>query len=191
MYYFTADWHLGHENVLKFCKRPFADLQDMEHTLIQNVNRTLKITDTLWMLGDTFWVMPNNERREILGRLNCRVVLVRGNHDGKIRAMSTNATILDYAIVQLGNTEVSVSHYPLRPSLIRQIGHHLGYRPIRHIAKFPPRMCDLWHLHGHVHSPITHSPAFPGQIHVGVDAWDYKPVSADKILDIIRKEGVK
>ena len=47
----------------------------------------------------------------------------------------------------------------------------------------------MWHLHGHVHSHEAHSPRFPGQIHVGVDAWDYKPVSADKVLDIIRKAG--
>lgn len=48
-------------------------------------------------------------------------------------------------------------------------------------------------LHGHVHTKdqVTHSPMGPAQvpvkqIHVGVDAWDFAPVSLDEIVELLK-----
>lgn len=40
MIYFIADTHFGHENVIKFCDRPFACADEMNEALISNFQRT-------------------------------------------------------------------------------------------------------------------------------------------------------
>lgn len=36
MIYFIPDTHFEHENVIKYCKRPFSDIRKMNETLISN-----------------------------------------------------------------------------------------------------------------------------------------------------------
>jgi len=35
--WYTADTHFGHENVMKFCDRPFSSVEEMDATLIANM----------------------------------------------------------------------------------------------------------------------------------------------------------
>ena len=188
MHYFTSDWHLGHTNVLDFCKRPFSNIEEMTETLIQRTNAIVKPTDTLWMLGDFIWVMNNTQKREIISRIKCPIILVKGNHDHKLSSNDGFAGVVDYAVISMGKTQVSLSHYPLRPNLWSQWMRRLQGRPsVRFFDRCPLPHQDCWHLHGHVHSTEQYSGRFGKQIHVGVDAWDYGVVSQNKILEIISK----
>ena len=36
--FFTADQHFGHQNILVFCKRPFASMDEMREELIARNN---------------------------------------------------------------------------------------------------------------------------------------------------------
>jgi len=49
---FTADLHLGHANIIRHCSRPFANVDEMDRTLIDNWNEVVQPSDTVWMLGD-------------------------------------------------------------------------------------------------------------------------------------------
>lgn len=55
MVYFTADTHFGHENIIKFCDRPFASVEEMDETLIANWNGRVRANDTVFILGDMFF----------------------------------------------------------------------------------------------------------------------------------------
>ncbi len=46
MIYFTADTHFGHENVIRFCGRPYATAAEMDEALIENWNSRVKGNDT-------------------------------------------------------------------------------------------------------------------------------------------------
>ena len=35
---YTADTHFGHENVMKFCDRPFSSMEEMDAVLISNMS---------------------------------------------------------------------------------------------------------------------------------------------------------
>ena len=48
MIFYTADLHLGHENVIKFCGRPFLNVEEMNETLIKNWNGAVGENDTVY-----------------------------------------------------------------------------------------------------------------------------------------------
>ena len=66
--FFIADTHFGHANVIKFCARPFASVEEMDETLIENWNAKVKGCDTVFVLGDMFYRCENVA--EILWRLS-------------------------------------------------------------------------------------------------------------------------
>lgn len=54
MIYFIADTHFGHENVIRFCSRPFSCAAEMDEALIKNWNRRVCGHDTVYIVGDMF-----------------------------------------------------------------------------------------------------------------------------------------
>ena len=46
--YFTGDLHLGHANAIEFKNRLFANVEEMNRVLINNVNETVMPGDELW-----------------------------------------------------------------------------------------------------------------------------------------------
>lgn len=55
MIYFTADTHFGHENVIRFCDRPFSSANEMDEAMIANWNARVRGNDTVYILGDMFF----------------------------------------------------------------------------------------------------------------------------------------
>lgn len=80
MNYYIADCHFGHKNILKFDHRPFADLYQMEETMILLWNAVVRKNDTVYILGDFCWGKADEWLR-ILRQLNGSKVLIEGNHD--------------------------------------------------------------------------------------------------------------
>ena len=50
--FFTSDQHYGHAMILEYCNRPFADVQTMNETLVDNHNAVVGKKDTVYHLGD-------------------------------------------------------------------------------------------------------------------------------------------
>jgi len=78
--FFIADTHFGHENIVRYCGRPFKDAAEMDATIVGNWNRVVSKEDTVYHLGD--FALAHKERvAEYFNALNGRIVLVMGNHD--------------------------------------------------------------------------------------------------------------
>ena len=50
--WFSADLHFGHANIIRYCDRPFADVDEMNWRLVRRWNATVAPTDEVWVLGD-------------------------------------------------------------------------------------------------------------------------------------------
>lgn len=121
----TADLHLDHENILKYCNRPFHSVGEMNSVLLWNIAETVKSDDTLYVLGDlAFREETFRESRAMLKEL-CDVLFVHGNHDSKKWA-KTDPLALDF---RHNKRHFYCCHYPwqsFRPNTVMLHGHTHG-----------------------------------------------------------------
>lgn len=154
--FFTSDTHFGHKNIIRYCNRPWATVEEMNEGLIANWNAVVGPDDIVWHLGD-FAFMSRERALEIFRRLNGTKYLVRGNHDSN-------------AITKLGWKKV-VQTWETTVDGHDVVMHH---KPL-----------DQWdgiHLHGHCHGNIARCGTMPNRYDVGVDPMGYRPVTLTQIL---------
>lgn len=191
MTWFASDTHFLHKMVSTE-KRGFTSAEEHDEAIIRNWNAVVKPDDLVWHLGD---VGIGNEDRILaqVARLNGRIQLVTGNHDlawaghrdarkHQRKWLEVFDTIQPFAAVNLGRTtdnkkrRVLLSHFPY-------FGDHTDED---RGTQFRLRDEGLWLLHGHTHSTERHE--WPHKtIHVGLDAWDLKPVHENDIAALIVK----
>ena len=51
-FFFTTDEHYGHTNIIKFCDRPFASVEEMDAEIIQRHNELIGSKDVVIHAGD-------------------------------------------------------------------------------------------------------------------------------------------
>lgn len=177
--WFTSDLHFSHKNIIKFCNRPFKDIEEMNKALIDNWNSVVGEDDIVFNLGD-FSYASKKEYMEILCRLKGIHYLIRGNHD---RSRNPGIDILklfyrveDQMILSIDGYNVILNHYPL-------LCYGGAYRT------------NTINLFGHVHSGPNATGKdisrldmlFPTQYDVGVDNNNYTPVSWERVKEIIEE----
>lgn len=78
--YFIADTHFNHENIIKYCNRPFKNAKEMNEYIVSKWNSAVAQNDIVYHLGDVGFG-TTEELKEIVNRLNGTKILIRGNHD--------------------------------------------------------------------------------------------------------------
>lgn len=78
--FIISDTHFGHENIIRYCNRPFHSVEEMDDVLIKNWNAVVTNQDTIIHLGD-FSLGKKERCVEILQKLNGKKILIKGNHD--------------------------------------------------------------------------------------------------------------
>ena len=174
--WFTSDHHFGHANIIKLCKRPFANVEEMDAEMIRRWNAVVTEGDTVWHLGD-LTLGSGDFAQEILNQLNgtVRLLAMPWHHDGRWLLPGTR-TILDKANVRLENPLV-VLDYPGLGDGKYPLGVTLCHYPL---AVWDRKHYGAWHLHGHSHGTYH---ADGKIIDVGVDNWDFTPVSLEEIIE--------
>ena len=49
--WFTADFHFGHANIIRYCSRPFEIVEEMDQAILERLNASVKPNDVLLFLG--------------------------------------------------------------------------------------------------------------------------------------------
>lgn len=162
MNWFTSDLHLNHENIIKYCSRPFDSVETMNRALIERWNAVVCSNDTVYVVGDMFLGSPEDAEPHIRS-LNGRKILIRGNHDRSPRTM-----------LKCGFDEV---HRQLRVTLNDGRIALLIHKPTPRCLLEPH---DI-QIHGHRHRPPAVS---DDQINVCVDLWGFAPISEEEICQV-------
>ena len=173
MNYFTSDTHFGHTNVIELCNRPFASVEEMDETLIENWNRRVNKNDTVYLVGDVLW-----DKRKLafyMERLSGKKILITGNHDRSFckreECLKYFELVLPYLEVKIDGRQLTLCHYPMVEwrSSRETSGERLGY-----------------HIHGHIHNRIAEEYRYLfrefNALNAGVDVNGYEPVSFEELL---------
>jgi len=175
--FFASDFHLFHNNVIRFDNRPFANVHEMHNVIESNWNEIVGPEDTVIYLGDLSFARAKDAHEvvDFVNRLNGTIHYVLGNHDkfDDIRKMNRFQTIQDYLEVRVRHWQHNKSvetlfccmHYPIYSW---NKSHHGSYM-----------------VHGHSHMGLSHSEFHKTHriIDVGIMGYDYKPISYSEVIE--------
>lgn len=179
--YFTSDTHFGHDNIIKFCHRPFKDVEEMNSELIRRWNEKVGPDDTIFHLGD-FAFGGSDIWNNILKQLNGHKILIIGNHDIK-NLREGYMQYFDYVgpqlLLNIEERSVYLNHYPF-------LCYGGSWRSPKNA---------VYQLFGHVHSGPTSSgldterlvSLFKYQYDVGVDNNNFTPISWSEVKNKIQE----
>jgi len=151
-----SDLHFFHNNIIRYCNRPFSSTDHMNNCLLENFCNTVGPNDISIWVGDVTFerhgiAITNNMLQSLPGYK----ILVFGNHDlekGKLKDLYFDEI---HAAYQLGN--LIFTHYPWNV-----------YVPDGYYS-----------IHGHTHDKGT---LHPKHINVSVEQVNYKPKSLASII---------
>ena len=184
--WWTADHHFGHANIIRYCSRPFADADAMNRAMVDRWNDVVASGDEVWILGDLVMGQRPVNLAAHVSRLRGTKILLPGNHDSCWRGHKKGPRHAA-AYLELGG----ISRIVDDPEPVELCGqpvrlNHFPYRlDTRYDLKFMdhrPADDGCWLLHGHIHEKWRQRGR---QINVGVDAWNFFPVSDDTLAEII------
>lgn len=183
MDWFISDTHFAHENIIRYCNRPFkildengqvklddqgremVDVEKHDQTIIDNINERVRPQDNLWHLGD--FCLPWDRRdatRAALGYLECihcrHVFLIVGNHDPHLRSSHVRP---EFAKLFEGCWDLHRIRVEFRKQTRHIVLCHYAMRTWRSSHR------GAWHLWGHSHYTLPDDP-HALSLDVGVDA---------------------
>lgn len=170
--FITSDHHLMHDGMYRFTNpdgsavRPWAqDSAEGDEMMIEAWNGVVHPKDTVYHLGD---IAIRRGGLQLLGRLNGRKILVRGNHD--IFKLSDYTPWFEDIRGSHKIDRLILSHYPIHPDSI-------------------PHWCDA-NVHGHTHSNGVTMISEDGErvpdpryLNACVEAIGLSPVPVEKIAE--------
>lgn len=156
--FFTSDHHFWHNNIIRYCKRPYNDVEEMNSDFIYKWNSKITKNDIVYHLGDFAFNIPWRIR-DLLRILNgSKKILIKGNHDKYSKKSAVEVVGWTEVHGQLQFEEFMLSHRP-----------NYGYKT--------KLLC------GHVHQYWKFNDQ--GNIlNVGVDIWNGYPLELEEIRKI-------
>jgi calcineurin-like phosphoesterase family protein len=156
MYFFTADEHYGHANIIRYCNRPFRNAEEMDSEIVRRHNLVIGDGDIVVHVGD--FVMGNRDASPYLGQLKGAHIFLRGSHD---HWLDESAHEIWEQMIE--GVYVVACHYAMRV--------------------WPRSHYNSWQLYGHSHGTLE---PIGKQWDIGVDNNDFYPVSFEQLKEIMK-----
>jgi calcineurin-like phosphoesterase family protein len=195
--WFTADHHFGHENIISYCERPFANAVEMDAHMIGRWNAVVSDDDIVYHLGD-FTLGDEHLARAYFRQLNGHI-FVLGNawhHDARwlpvVNIVGTSGKLAKTGLAPY----YSASHHQIKilPALhvleFPEFGKN-GYSQALVLCHYPLAVWDrqhygAWHLFGHSHGRHQN---LGFSFDVGVDCNQFRPVSLAGVVRQMKVYG--
>jgi len=166
--WFTSDLHLGHDNIIKYCNRPFATGDEMNKKIIYNWNQRVKSDDVVYHLGDFCFrggrEGGTNKAKYWEEKLNGKIIHISGNHDNNNSVKS----ILKKAVFEFGNKTVLAVHEP--PMMRLEVPEIFDFVLCGHVHE---KWKYMWLPDSNDSIPV---------INVGTDQWKFMPIKIDEMI---------
>jgi calcineurin-like phosphoesterase family protein len=186
--FFTADAHFGHFNILKYCSdryRQWQTTEEMDEALVKNWNQTVSYGDTVFFLGDLSFKNQKATER-IMSRLDGDFVFLKGNHDSFKDLKRHRFFVFDSLVWQHGKQHIGMAHRPQDVPL----GGKVTFGLCGHVHdrwKMATKKLTIFGSHEVEREEII----LPVPIvNVGMDVWNYRPVSVDEIMGLLQRENL-
>lgn len=161
--FFISDTHFDHTNIIKYCNRPFKNVNEMNIAIVNKWNKVVRKNDIVYFLGDVTYGRHHHPIDYWFSKLNGKIFLIRGNHDTdkvtKAKEIKNNF-ILEYKAHKF--------HLMHDPNRLKSYG--------------------AWIVHGGKHNhDLENYPFINGErksINVSAELLNYKPVDLDFILSL-------
>lgn len=165
-----SDTHFGHENIIKYCNRPFKNVDEMDAFMMYRWNSVVKPGDKVYHLGDVYMGSGENAYK-ILNRLHGQKRLVVGNHDDlkskvlhdHFKKISLWRIMKDFGLL--------LTHIPVHESSISEIGKKNDGSSYNRLTN----------IHGHIHQ--NKSPEGRYRC-VCVEQIDYTPINIEELRTV-------
>lgn len=171
-----SDTHFGHEKCLTFkdkkgelIRPEFSCVEEMDETIIDNWNKTVKPEDKVYHLGDFSFGGKHNIKK-YSERLNGHKRLILGNHDYEAKDYVNHfEKVMSWRHLGKFDMPVYLCHFPLRSEAY-------DYRDDRRGIN----------IHGHLHEKqLNGNP--PTHVNVCVEQIRYTPITIEEIISRIKK----
>jgi len=199
--FLTADYHFGHAMIAKYTERPWfkkyrpdfatdadaiACATEMDAGLISFANERVKPEDRVIHVGDFMnrgraAGVPGLRKywQDYIKALNGYWTLLKGNHD----AQNKVKVVGEYLFFEHAGKKIFASHYPTDsdhhdPALIDYVHNYTDFAVVGHVH-------TSWQVK---RVPVSHGRPTYLNINVGIDVWNYRPVTADEVVALASKE---
>lgn len=186
----TSDLHINHRSICRGVSlwddkagcRDFNNLDDMNLTLIDNINAVVQEDDILWHLGD-FALGPKKLWPEFRLKIKCQNIYhIEGNHGADWDKLGYKWFFKEiygkqgeYAIVhrKFHGQEFCMSHFPI----------------LSWDNKNRNAICVSGHSHGSMNKWISQHMPDSRLIDVGIDTHpEFRPYNVDEVIDIMKNK---
>ena len=145
----------------------------MNKILTENWNSVVSQEDILIHLGDFSF----GKVTKYLPYLNGKIILVRGNHDRGTDIKNCGLEIYQNLDFDYAGYRFKLNHRPVfEPNTIDEYNDQEKHAEID-LKQYDYVLC------GHIHEKWLTKQK---NINVGVDVWNFKPVSIDRIIELIK-----
>ena len=156
MIWLTGDTHYFHSNIIKYTRRPFLDIWEMNAALATNWKARVAPEDTVYCLGDFAFVgregRYEDEVRKLFASLPGKKILIKGNHDAGV--------VLQLPWEAIHREAIIVDGVVLAHEGEKYVRKHPGAKDT---AVFTAHVHDVYKMRANV-------------LNVGVDVWWGRPV---------------
>ena len=195
--FITSDLHLGHANIIRYCKRPWLKSDDLDEkgawkfpylatkrvsemntALIANWNSRVKDGDTIFHVGDfCFKNSPGgkegegdtNKSKHYIDQLNGDIIFIKGNHDKN----NSVKTIIQNLVMQWGPHLIFVVHRPQDCNFDYEIN-------------FVGHVHEKWKFN-RIFTPDSsrtkNGKPYIDLVNVGVDVWGFMPRTVEEVYN--------
>lgn len=172
--FFTSDHHFGHANIIKYCDRPYKDVEEMDADMVLRWNSVVKEDDPVFHLGD-FTLGGPEQAQKYFSQLNGKIYILSNPWHHDKRWIKEQMDQRKYYESKYHGVEL------LPPMVVLENSYHKNDSGCIVLCHYPIQEWDRAHygsLHffGHSHIKAYIKSAVDSSFNVGVDLNKFTPM---------------